>query len=41
MEQNNEPSVWYVASVALAIFVTVLFISGMFAGTETIAAVAS
>jgi len=37
MDERNEPSVWYVAGVAICLFVGVMMLSGMFTGTEGVA----
>jgi len=40
MDEKREPSTWYVASVAMCLFVGVMIIASMFGGTETIAVAA-
>jgi len=37
IEEKSEPSVWYVASVAICVFVAVMLVAGLFSGTETVA----
>lgn len=37
IEEKTEPSVWRTAVMAIAIFVGVMFLAGMFGNVETIA----
>jgi len=37
MDERAEPSVWYVATLAVCVFVGVMLITGMFSGVETVA----
>ncbi len=37
LEEKTEPSVWYVAAIAICVFVAVMVVAGLFTGTETVA----
>lgn len=37
IEDKREPSVWYVAGVAICIFVGLMMVGGIFTGSEGIA----
>ncbi|MEM9277486.1 MAG: hypothetical protein AAGA76_02820 [Pseudomonadota bacterium] len=37
IEEKSEPSVWYVAGVAICVFVGLMLITGLFNGTEVVA----
>lgn len=37
MDEKAEPSVWYVAGLAVCILVAVMFVGGMFTGAEATA----
>lgn len=37
IEEKSEPSVWYVAGIAICVFVGLMLVGGMFAGVETVA----
>ncbi len=39
MEEKREPSVWYVATIAICLFAVVMTIGGMFGGPEAVVAV--
>ncbi|MDJ0613447.1 MAG: hypothetical protein QNJ29_07190 [Rhizobiaceae bacterium] len=41
MDEKAEPSVWYVASIAICIFTAALLLSGVFGGGETAVAIAA
>jgi len=40
MDEKKEPSTWYVASVAMCLFVGLMIMVSMFGGAETIAVAA-
>ena len=40
MEERREPSTWYVATVAMCLFVGLIVVASMFGGTETVAVAA-
>ena len=40
LEEKREPSVWYVAGVAICIFVGVMIVGGLFTGNEVVAVAA-
>lgn len=41
MDEKAEPSVWYVASIAICIFTAAMLLSGVFGGSETTVAIAA
>jgi len=41
MDEKTEPSVWYVASIAICIFTAAMLLSGVFGGSETTVAIAA
>lgn len=41
MEERTEPSVWYVASVAICVFAAAMLISGVFMGGDQAVAIAA
>ncbi len=41
MDEKAEPSVWYVASIAICIFTAAMILSGVFGGGETAIAIAA
>lgn len=41
MEEKREPSVWYVATVAICIFAMFMVIGGLFGGNDVVVAVAA
>lgn len=40
MDEKKEPSTWYVASVAMCMFIGLMLVVSMFGGPETIAVAA-
>ncbi len=41
MDEKAEPSVWYVASIAICIFTAAMLISGVFGGGDAAVAIAA
>ena len=41
MDEKAEPSVWYVAGIAICIFSAAMLLTGVFSGTETAVAIAA